>query len=283
MLLDEPGGVASILEKLLRSKNKDRALVAFQIAFDLVENEDQTFLLYVRDLFSMCQPSDSTQNDHATDPREGMYAERSYLLIPKTIKQPIEKSGSVCHNATLYANAIMHAGTAVGTFVRENLDLLRKRGNWAQFSAIAGLGVIYRDNREQLQLQQGESQMSPYVFESPSGVSCIAYTKGGALCAVDLYYANHGEEIKQCIRDSLRGTNVEVVQHGACLGLGLAALGTAGENIYDDIKNVLHADSAVAGEAAGLQAIYLLVLVRHNMRRLLALTVYGREEEADTN
>jgi 26S proteasome regulatory subunit N2 len=76
MLLDEPEGVASILEKLLRSKNKDRALVAFQIAFDLVENEDQTFLLYVRDLFSMCQPSDSTQNDHATDPREGMYAER---------------------------------------------------------------------------------------------------------------------------------------------------------------------------------------------------------------
>ena len=231
----------------------------------------------------------------------------------------------------------MHAGTAVGTFVRENLvnnkscmsfyccslifvsfclffivilvslhkldcfgaytnyqDLLRKRGNWAQFSAIAGLGVIYRDNREQLQLQQGESQMSPYVFESPSGVSCIAYTKGGALCAVDLYYANHGEEIKQCIRDSLRSTNVEVclllyvyyifilepkrkviiilmqvVKHGACLGLGLAALGTAGENIYDDIKNVLHADSAVAGEAAGLQAICLLVLVRHNMRRLL--------------
>ncbi|KAK9936959.1 hypothetical protein M0R45_013778 [Rubus argutus] len=39
MFLDEPEGVASILEKLLRSENKDDELLAFQIAFDLVENE----------------------------------------------------------------------------------------------------------------------------------------------------------------------------------------------------------------------------------------------------
>lgn len=43
-----------------------------------------------------------------------------------------------------------------------------------------------------------------------------------------------------------------MIQHGACLGLGLAALGTADEQIYDDIKNVLYGDSAVAGEAAGI-------------------------------
>lgn len=45
---------------------------------------------------------------------------------------------------------------------------------------------------------------------------------------------------------------MQVIQHGACLGLGLAALGTADEQIYDDIKNVLYGDSAVAGEAAGI-------------------------------
>jgi 26S proteasome regulatory subunit N2 len=49
MFLDEPEGVASILEKLLRSENKDDALLALQIAFDLVENEHQAFLLNVRD------------------------------------------------------------------------------------------------------------------------------------------------------------------------------------------------------------------------------------------
>ena len=33
---------------------------------------------------------------------------------------------------------------------------------------------------------------------------------------------------------------------------GLASLGTADEEVYDDLKNVLYTDSAVAGEAAGL-------------------------------
>jgi len=63
MFLDEPEGVASILEKLLRSENKDDALLAFQIAFDLVENEHQAFLLNVRDRLSppKSQPSDAAQ------------------------------------------------------------------------------------------------------------------------------------------------------------------------------------------------------------------------------
>ncbi|KAK7315648.1 hypothetical protein VNO77_34214 [Canavalia gladiata] len=49
MSLDGPEGVASILEKLLRSENKDDALLALQIAFDLVGNEHQAFLLNVKD------------------------------------------------------------------------------------------------------------------------------------------------------------------------------------------------------------------------------------------
>lgn len=69
MFLDEPEGVASILEKLLRSENKDDALLAFQIAFDLVENEHQAFLLNVRDRLSppKSQPSESAQ-PKASDP-----------------------------------------------------------------------------------------------------------------------------------------------------------------------------------------------------------------------
>ncbi|KAH6768296.1 26S proteasome regulatory complex [Perilla frutescens var. frutescens] len=61
--LDEPESVAIILEELLRSENLDDALLAFQIAFDLVENEHQAFLLKVRDRLpsSKSQPSEPTQ------------------------------------------------------------------------------------------------------------------------------------------------------------------------------------------------------------------------------
>ncbi|KAK7358197.1 hypothetical protein VNO77_00122 [Canavalia gladiata] len=355
MFLDDPEGVASILEKLLRSENKDDALLAFQIAFDLVENEHQAFLLNVRDRLAspksqppesaQPKPSDaaSTENANANgpddvqmtdgdsasvvsvpeDPIETMYAERlskikgilsgetsiqltlqflyshnkSDLLILKTIKQSVEMRNSVCHSATIYANAIMHAGTTVDTFLRENLDWLSRATNWAKFSATAGLGVIHRGH-----LQQGRSLMAPYLPQGGTGGGGSPYSEGGALYALGLIHANHGEGIKQFLRDSLRSTTVEVIQHGACLGLGLASLGTADEDIYEEIKNVLYTDSAVAGEAAGISMGLLMVgtgsdkanemltyahetqheKIIRGLALGIALTVYGREEEADT-
>lgn len=46
--------------------------------------------------------------------------------------------------------------------------------------------------------------------------------------------------------------HLQVTQHGACLGLGLAGLGSGDDEVFEDLKNVLYLDSAVAGEAAGL-------------------------------
>uniref|UniRef100_A0A803LZB2 26S proteasome non-ATPase regulatory subunit 1 homolog n=1 Tax=Chenopodium quinoa TaxID=63459 RepID=A0A803LZB2_CHEQI len=354
MFLDQPEVVAGILEKLLRAENLEDTLLSFQIAFDLVENEHQAFLLNVRDRLSrpkVSSPevpisrepepsqtentiaSEDVQMDEGTrvsetvvgemDPTEARYAERltkikgilsgetsiqltlqflyshnkSDLLILKTIKQSVEMRNSVCHSATIYANAIMHAGTTVDTFLRENLDWLSRATNWAKFSATAGLGVIHRGH-----LQQGRSLMAPYLPQGGAGGGGSPYSEGGALYALGLIHANHGEGIKQFLRDSLRSTNVEVIQHGACLGLGLAALGTADEDIFEDIKNVLYTDSAVAGEAAGISMGLLMVgtasekagemlVYAHEtqhekiIRGLalgIALTVYGREEEADT-
>ncbi|GLT68610.1 hypothetical protein SLA2020_408220 [Shorea laevis] len=354
MFLDDPEGVASILEKLLQSENKDDALLAFQIAFDLVENEHQAFLLNVIDRLSApkAQPLETSQlgssdtvtaqrensaaqedvqmTDGATattysretDPNEVMYSEKltkirgilsgetsiqltlqflyshnkSDLLILKTIKQSVEMRNSVCHSATIHANAIMHTGTTVDTFLRDNLDWLSRATNWAKFSATAGLGVIHRGH-----LQQGRSLMAPYLPQGGAGGGS-PYSEGGALYALGLIHANHGEGIKQFLRDSLHSTNVEVIQHGACLGLGLAALGTADEDIYDDIKSVLYTDSAVAGEAAGISMGLLMVgtaserasemlayahetqheKIIRGLALGIALTVYGREEEADT-
>ncbi|KAL7214955.1 hypothetical protein ACSBR1_027187 [Camellia fascicularis] len=96
-------------------------------------------------------------------------------------------------------------------------DWLGRATNWAKFSATAGLCVIHRGH-----LQQGRSLMALYLPQSGAGGGGSLYSEGGALYALGLIHANHGEGIKQFLRDSLRSTNV--IQHGACLGLGLAAL-----------------------------------------------------------
>lgn len=62
----------------------------------------------------------------------------------KNIKGSVDARVSVTHSATIAANALMHAGTTVDTFLRSNLDWLAKATNWAKFSATASLGVIHR-------------------------------------------------------------------------------------------------------------------------------------------
>ncbi|KAK8939281.1 hypothetical protein KSP40_PGU016575 [Platanthera guangdongensis] len=352
MFLNEPYTVATTLETLLRSGNKDDDLLAFQIAFDLVENEHQAFLLNVRNRLlytaSLSGKSigvTSVENTAATvnsmrthdalmsessnvpngplDPNEVAYYlklekikgilsgetsiqltlqflyshNRSDLLILKSIKQSVEMRNSVCHSATICANAIMHAGTTVDTFLRENLEWLSRATNWAKFSATAGLGVIHKGH-----LKQGRALMAPYLPQTGAAGGGSPYSEGGALYALGLIHANHGEGIKQFLRESLQNTGSEVIQHGACLGLGLAALGTADEEIYEEVKNVLYTDSAVAGEAAGISMGLLMVgnasdrasemlayahdtqheKIIRGLALGIALTVYGREEEADT-
>ncbi|XP_024382538.1 26S proteasome non-ATPase regulatory subunit 1 homolog A [Physcomitrium patens] len=370
MFLDEPADVAAILDKLLKG-DKSEALLAYQIAFDLFENEYQKFLLNVRDLLpestsasssaplsvtnggliqgtrgngisAMTDGGPTAMDSDLTEPLLGSYAaeesadvsappveertsyterltklkgilsgetpisltlqflyshNRSDLLILKTIKQSVEMRNSVCHSATIYSNALMHAGTTVDTFLRENLDWLKRATNWAKFSATAGLGVIHRGHH-----QQGRSLMAPYLPQNGGTGGGSPYSEGGALYALGLIHANHGEGIKQFLLESLRNTSNEVIQHGACLGLGLAALGTADEEIYEDVKNVLYTDSAVAGEAAGIAMGLLMVgtasekatemlayahdtqheKIIRGLALGIALVVYGREEEADT-
>lgn len=69
--------------------------------------------------------------------------------VLKTIKSSIDARNSVCHSATIFANAMMHCGTSVDTFLRDNLDWLGRATNWAKFSATAGLGVTHKGNLKQ--------------------------------------------------------------------------------------------------------------------------------------
>ncbi len=110
------------------------------------------------------------------------------------------------------------------------------------------------------------------------------------------------------IRSALKNAgNNEAILHGACLGLGLATMATGVPEIYEELKEVLYLDSAVAGEAAALSigllmlgcgnstevsktAISEMIAYAHDtlhekiIRGLgmgIALTMFGQEEEAE--
>lgn len=60
----------------------------------------------------------------------------------------------------------------------------------------------------------------------------------------------HADALMPCQSAALRigaHLNVQVIQHGACLGLGIAALGTCDEEAFEDVKNVLYMDNAGEG------------------------------------
>ncbi|KAJ1549896.1 proteasome regulatory particle base subunit, partial [Nowakowskiella sp. JEL0078] len=217
------------------------------------------------------------------------------LLILKNSKNSLESNNSVFHSAITFANAFMHSGTTSDEFLRQNLEWLSRATNWTKFSATAALGVIHKGH-----IEQGMQLLRPYL--PADGVSGSAYSEGGALFALGLIHANHGEPVIKYLTDALKGTQNEIIQHGACLGLGVAAMATDNDELYEDIKNILYSDSAVAGEAAGL-AMGLVMLGTASKKALddmllyaqdtqhekiirglavgMAMIMYGKEEGAD--
>lgn len=123
-------------------------------------------------------------------------------------------------------NAFASAGTTSEIFLRENLDWLSRASNWSKFSATAALGVIHKGN-----LAQGKAILQPYL--PVAGSSGSVYSEGGSLYALGLVHSNHGsEEILSYLKDALKSGTDDVIQHGAALGLGVAAMGSANEGVY---------------------------------------------------
>ncbi|KAJ8277195.1 hypothetical protein GJAV_G00072450, partial [Gymnothorax javanicus] len=216
------------------------------------------------------------------------------LMILKNTKDAVRNS--VCHTATVIANSFMHTGTTSDQFLRENLEWLARATNWAKFTATASLGVIHKGHeKEALQL------MATYLPKDTSPGS--AYQEGGGLYALGLIHANHGGDIIDYLLNQLKNASNDIVRHGGALGLGLAALGTARQDVYDLLKSNLYQDDAVTGEAAGL-ALGLVMLGSKSAQAIedmvgyaqetqhekilrglavgIALVMYGRMEEADT-
>jgi 26S proteasome regulatory subunit N2 len=109
--------------------------------------------------------------------------------------------------------------------------------------------------------------LDPYLPKP--GVDASPYTEGGSLCALGLVHANHGDgRTIDYLLAQLRNLDLylqqnnnptpgslepekkkEIVQHGAALGLGLAAMGTGNQTVFDELKHLCFTPkAAVAGE-----------------------------------
>ena len=180
------------------------------------------------------------------------------LLVPlqnSTTTTATTTTATTTHlrHQVVFANAATHAGTTVDAFLRDNLDWLARATNWAKFSATAGLGVIHRGH-----VGAGRSLMAPYLPRGGGGggggSSSSPFSEGGALFALGLLGCGTTTPSPDApfLLSSLRGASAEPVQHGAALGLGAAALGTADAAASEELRGLLYADSAVGGEGAAL-------------------------------
>ncbi|KAI3384373.1 hypothetical protein SNEBB_010769 [Seison nebaliae] len=191
------------------------------------------------------------------------------LNVLRNTKDSVKNS--ICHTGLVISNGFMHAGTTSDKFLREHLDWLGRASNWAKFTAISSLGVIQRRNEK-----ASMNLMKPYLPKEGSG---NVFAEGGSLYALGLIHVNHGStEIIDYLLTQLKATNKDTVQHGACLGIGLAALGTNREDLVLELQNILSQDEAVSGEAAGI-AIGLVCLGSMPPEVLDQMVTYAQETQ----
>ncbi|PQE10436.1 proteasome cyclosome protein [Rutstroemia sp. NJR-2017a BBW] len=335
--LNQDEEASTMLKKLVTS-----TATAYQIAFDLYDNGTQEFLAKViKSLPSKApeapaaesadrEPTESDQLLGELNDRAGASAEEvsdehikifdsirkildgsetirlnleflyrnnhTDLSILNKVRDSLEGRNSIFHTAVTFCNAFMNQGTTNDKFFRDNLEWLGKAVNWSKFSATAALGVIHRGN-----LSQCRKLLEPYLPRRAALGGSI-YSQGGALYAYGLIYANHGAEALDYLKEQFNEAQEEVIQHGGALGLGIAGMATGDQTIYENLRNVLYADSALNGEAVGL-AMGLIMLGTGNIKALedmityahdtqheksvrglaigMALIMYGRQEGAD--
>jgi len=217
----------------------------------------------------------------------------SDMVLLCRIKEGISERNSVLNNSLICANGLMHCGTTIDQFLRDNLEWMARAAHWSKFTATASVGMIHHHH-----LAESRGILQRYLPGSGGG----PYQEGGALYALGLIHCGDASNeilaIRQYLAEQLKAASNEILQHGACLALGLAALGYGTQSgslsldrdsdddaeaaeaahsappheaevdgaggpsasaLLSAIREVLFQDRAVPGEAAGLSLGLLLV------------------------
>lgn len=299
--LDDFQGCTDILNSLVHKSEKHH-LTALQLAFDLEEVATQKFLKQVSEGIQQSPFEEKIKHILSGQVTIQLHLEflhrnnQTDLQILKASKNSLDSRNSLHHVSITFANALMNAGTTSDQFLRENLDWLSRANNWSKFSATAAFGVIHKGH-----LSKSMMLLEPYLPQN--GVASSVYSEGGAFFALGLLNANHSQPLDY-LRNALKDSTNEVIQHGACLGIGVSGMATANMEIYEELKAILYTDNAVASDAAAI-AMGLVMLGSGNTTILdellqyahetqheriirglsigMALLMYGQEDQADAS
>lgn len=216
-------------------QQSENALLAYQIAFDLVEGGTQDYIEAIRTGLPEGEEAEKEIYEKLAKILSGEQTIRLYLdflnrnnhtdlLVLKNTKDVLDGRSSIYHTALTLQNAFMHCGTASDVFLRNNLDWLGRASNWGKFSVTASLGVINKGNTwDAMRL------LGPYLPSAGGESSSGAYSEGGALYALGLINAGRGKDVLGYLRDRLKEAGSEIVQHGAALGLGVAGMASGNQ------------------------------------------------------
>jgi len=281
--LNRASQVSSLVDELLTGGSDWGYLMALQLCFDIADHDDQKFCTEVA---QNIKSTDHINIDKIKAILSGQTQielnleflfrnNNTDLLLLETLRSSIDARSSVLHNGVVIAHALMQAGTTNDAFLRKNLEWLAKSTHWAKFSATASLGVIHKGH-----VKDAKNLLSTYLPAGNGQASRSPYSEGGAFYAMGLIHANHYNEdtevyLRNCLSTS-QGN--EVLQVGACLGLGLTCFGTKLQHVYEALRGVLFLDSAVAGEAAGY-AIGLVMAGSGNEQVIKDLLAYAHETQ----
>ncbi|KAH8583274.1 RPN2 26s proteasome regulatory subunit [Cryptosporidium sp. chipmunk genotype I] len=177
------------------------------------------------------------------------------LGVLEHIKNNCDQRSAISHTALVMSHGLMQAGTTCDVFLRNNLEWLGKATHWSRFSTAASLGVIHMGHiKEAFKVLSTCLPNNGSTSSSNNGGNALGgqYSEGGSFFALGLINTSYMDpRAREYLLEKLKNPQRnEVLQHGASLGLGIMGFGSCDAELYDELRNVLYMDNAVAGEAA---------------------------------